>query len=138
MLNPRDEEIRELLKESKTIAVVGLSTNPEKDSYSVAQYLKERGYTVIPVNPRADQIMGLTSYPDLASIPGKVDIVNVFRRSDELQNVVNDAIRIRPRCIWAQLGVIDEKATDLAKAENVPMIMDLCIKIEHQRLLKDA
>lgn len=138
MKNPGDKTIRDILQESKTIAVVGLSTNPEKDSYKVAQYLRDNGYIVIPVNPGAVEIMGLRSYPDLAAIPVKVDIVNVFRRSDQLQNIVKEALGITPRCIWSQLGVVDEKAAELAQEQDVLMIMDRCIKIEHQRLLRDS
>ncbi|MFZ5632532.1 MAG: CoA-binding protein [Bacillota bacterium] len=135
--NPADSEIREILKKSKNVAVVGLSENREKDSFRVAEYLRENGYNVIPVNPTAREIMGLKSYPDLASVPEKVDIVNVFRRSEHLPAVVEEALRIKPGCIWAQLGVVDERAADLATGEGVPVIMDRCIKNEHKRLFKD-
>ncbi|MCL6477109.1 MAG: CoA-binding protein [Peptococcaceae bacterium] len=133
--NPSDSKIREILKGSKNIAVVGLSENKERDSYRVAQYLREKGYNVIPVNPTAREIMGLKSYPDLSSVPEKVDIVNVFRRSEHLPAVVEEALRVKPGCIWAQLGVFDDRAAARAAGEGVPVIMDRCIKIEHERLL---
>lgn len=134
--NPEDSEIRAILEKAKSIAVVGLSDNREKDSYQVAEYLLNNGYRVIPVNPRAGEIMGLKTYPDLASIPEKVDIVNVFRRSEFLPEVVDEALGIKPACIWAQLGVAHEGAAARAAGRGVPVIMDLCIKIEHRRLVK--
>lgn len=134
--NPEDSEIRDILEKASSIAVVGLSDNREKDSYQVAEYLIKNGYRVIPVNPRAGEIMGLKSYPDLASIPEKVDIVNVFRRSEFLPKVVDEALGIKPACIWAQLGVAHEGAAAGAAGRGVPVVMDRCIKIEHKRLIK--
>ncbi len=134
--NPGDREIRDILKRARNIAVVGLSGNKEKDSYRVAEYLADNGYLIIPVNPAAGEIMGRKSYPDLASVPVKVDIVNVFRRSDHLAGVVEEALPLKPQCIWSQQGVSDEKAAACAAAGGVPMVMDLCIKVEHQRLIK--
>lgn len=136
--NPGDREIREILKKAKNIAVIGLSGSREKDSYRVAEYLTANGYVIIPVNPAAGEIMGRKSYPDLASVPEKVDIVNVFRRSEHLAGVVVEALRIKPQCIWSQQGIADEKAAASATASGVPMVMDLCIKIEHQRLIKGS
>ncbi|MCL6612774.1 MAG: CoA-binding protein [Peptococcaceae bacterium] len=133
-----DREIREILVKAKNIAVVGLSVNREKDSYRVAEYLRENGYRIIPVNPAAEEIMGLKSYPDLASVPEKVDIVNVFRRSEHLPRLVEEALGIKAGCIWAQLGVADEKAAAKAAAGGVPVVMDRCIKIEHRRLCGKA
>lgn len=135
--NPGDGEINEILKKTKTVAVVGLSENKEKDSHMVARYLKENGYRIIPVNPAAKEILGEKSYPDLSSIPEKVDLVNVFRRSEHLPAVVEEALRIKAGCIWAQLGVADEKSAARAGALGVPVIMDRCIKVEHKRLIKD-
>lgn len=136
--NPDDREIREILVKAKNIAIVGLSGNKEKDSYRVAEYLRENGYRIFPVNPGAEEIMGLKSYPDLASVPEKVDIVNVFRRSEHLPKVVEEALGIKPGCIWAQLGVADEGAAAEAAAGGVPVVMDRCIKIEHRRLCGKA
>lgn len=135
--NPDDREIVEILKKSKNIAVVGLSENDQKDSHMVARYLKENGYRVIPVNPAAREILGEKSYPGLSSIPEKVDIVNVFRRSEHLPAVVEEALCIKAGCVWAQLGVSDEKSAAEAISRGVPVIMDRCIKIEHKRLVKE-
>ncbi|MCL5056975.1 MAG: CoA-binding protein [Actinobacteria bacterium] len=133
--NPDDREIRSILEKSKNIAVVGLSGNSERDSYRVAEYLIKQGYSVIPVNPSEDRILGQKAYKDLASIPYRIDIVNVFRRSDHLPGVVEEALGVKPVCIWAQLGVADEGAAAAAIGRGVAMVMDLCIKVEHQRLL---
>lgn len=132
--NPDDRQLKELLAKSKTIAVVGLSDKPDRDSYRVAQYMQEKGYRIIPVNPRIETVLGEKAYPDLASIPEQVDIVNVFRRSEETPGVVKDALPKKPVAIWLQLGVMNEEAAALAQSEGVPVIMDRCIKIEHNRL----
>lgn len=132
--NPDDRQMKELLAKSKTIAVVGLSDKPDRDSYRVAQYMQEKGYRIIPVNPRIETVLGEKAYPDLASIPEQVDIVNVFRRSEETPGVVKDALPKKPVAIWLQLGVMNEEAAALAQSEGVPVIMDRCIKIEHNRL----
>jgi len=133
--NPGDQEIKDLLTRSKTIAVVGLSDKPERDSYRVAQYMQEKGYRIIPVNPRVKKVLGEKAYPDLASVPGPVDIVNVFRRSEEAPGVVKEALALRPAAVWLQLGVISEEAAALARDRGVPLVMDRCLKIEHGRLL---
>jgi len=133
--NPADEEIRELLAKSKTIAVVGLSDRPERDSHRVARYLKENGYRIIPVNPRLKEALGEKAYPDLASIPEKVDIVNIFRRSEEVPAVVEDALLKKPAAIWMQLGVVNGEAAAVAKKQGVQVVMDRCIMVEHGRLI---
>lgn len=133
--NPGDEELKELLAKSKTIAVVGLSDRPERDSYRVARYMQEKGYRIIPVNPRVSEVLGEKAYPDLASVPEQVDVVNIFRRSEEVPAVVKDALPRKPAAIWMQLGVVNEEAAALAKSHGVQVIMDRCIKIEHGRLL---
>lgn len=133
--NPADEEIKELLVKSKTIAVVGLSDRPERDSHRVARYLKENGYRIIPVNPRLKEALGEKAYPDLASIPEKVDIVNIFRRSEEVPAVVEDALLKKPAAIWMQLGVANGEAAAVAKKHGVQVVMDRCIMVEHGRLI---
>lgn len=132
--NPGDEIIRQLLKRSKTIAVVGLSDKTHRDSYRVARYMQEQGYRVIPVNPRLKTVLGENSYPDLISIPCKVDIVNVFRRSDQVLPVVQEALQLNPDAVWLQLGIINEEAAAMAENRGVTMVMDKCIKVEHARL----
>ncbi|MGQ9825073.1 MAG: CoA-binding protein [Desulfotomaculales bacterium] len=133
--NPADEEIRELLAKSKTIAVVGLSDRPERDSHRVARYLKENGYRIIPVNPRLKEALGEKAYPDLASVTEKVDIVNIFRRSEEVPAVVEDALLKKPAAIWMQLGVVNGEAAAVAKEHGVQVVMDRCIMVEHGRLI---
>jgi len=135
--NPSDNQIKEILQKSRNVAVVGLSGNSEKDSYRVARYMMEKGYKIIPVNPREDQIMGLKSYPDLTSISEKIDIVNVFRRSEFLPSVVEEALQVGPGCIWTQLGVVEEGSAARAQSRGITVVMDRCIKIEHKRLLAD-
>ncbi len=133
--NPGDQEIKDLLTRSKTIAVVGLSDKPERDSYRVAQYMQEKGYRIIPVNPRVKEVLGERAYPNLAAVSGPVDIVNVFRRSEEAPGVVKEALALKPAAVWLQLGVISEEAAALARDQGVPLVMDRCLKIEHGRLL---
>jgi len=112
------------LTESKTIAVVGLSPNPERDSYRVASYLKDMGYRVIPVNPTVDEVLGEKSYPDLKSVPVPIDMVDVFRRSELVPPVVEEAIQVGVKFIWMQDGVINEEAAEKARVAGIPVIMD--------------
>ncbi len=133
--NPSDQQIKELLGQAKRIAVVGLSDKPERDSYRVAQYLLAHGYEVIPVNPGASEILGQKVYPDLASLPGPVDIVNVFRRSDAVPEIAQAAVAIKPKALWLQLDVQSQKAADLARKNGMLVVQDACIKVEHHRLM---
>ncbi|WP_017324291.1 CoA-binding protein [Synechococcus sp. PCC 7336] len=132
--NPDDETLRQLLEEAQTIAVVGHSNKPHRDSYRVAQYLRSAGYIVYPVNPAVDEIDGQRCYRTLAEVPEAVDIVNVFRRSEFLAEIVREAIAIQAKGIWAQLGVVDEGAARVAVAGGAIVVMDACIKVEHHRL----
>jgi len=136
--NPGDQVIKELLTKSRTVAVVGLSNKPERDSYQVAEYLQKHGYRVIPVNPVLSEVLGEKAYPDLASIPEPVDIVNVFRRSEEVPAVVSAALPVKPAAIWLQLGVVNGEAAAVVGKQGVAVIMDRCIKIEHNRLLGEC
>lgn len=135
MLPVDDNFLRRVLSESKTIAVVGLSPRPERDSYRVAGYLLDHGYEVLPVHPRATEILGRKVYRDLASIESPVDIVNVFRRSDQVLPVVLAALRLRPRLIWLQLGIVNQEAARVAEENGIPFVQDRCIMLEHKRLL---
>ena len=132
-----DEEIRELLKSAKTIAVVGFSTNPEKDAHQVPKKLMELGYRVIPVNPFAEEILGERCYPSLLDIPKdvKVDIVNVFRPPEEVPEIVEQAIKIGAKAVWLQLGIAHEEAAKRAREAGLKVIQNRCIKMEHLRLL---
>lgn len=129
-----DSKLREILENSKTIAVVGLSPKPERDSHEVAHYLQQAGYTIIPVNPTADEILGEKVYPDLASIPGKIDIVDIFRRSEHVPPIVDEAIGVGARTVWMQLGVVNEDAAKKAADAGLDVVMDRCTLREHRRL----
>ena len=131
-----DNAMRELLTETKVIAVVGHSDKPHRTSYQIAQYLRNVGYTVYAVNPTVEEIDGERSYASLADVPEPIDIVDVFRRSEHLQRVVDDAIAAGAKAIWTQLGVSDADAALTATAANVPIVMDRCIKVEHMRLVE--
>lgn len=124
------ETIRKILKESKTVAVVGLSRSPEKDSYSVAQHLMQNGFRVVPVNPASDSILGEKSYPDLKSIPFRVDIVDVFRPSKDVPGIIDDAIRTEVPVIWLQHGIFatEEDAGKVSGAGRT-LIQDRCIAV---------
>jgi len=129
---------QQILNSSRVVAVVGLSPNPDRPSYRVASYLKEHGYRIIPVNPTAEEIMGEVSYPDLASIPEPVDVVDIFRRSEEVPAIVEDAIKIGAKAVWMQEGVINEQAAARARAAGLLVVMDKCMFKEHQKLSNSA
>lgn len=131
----KDREIRQLLETSKTIAVVGLSDKPDRDSYRVAEYLQRQGYRVIPVNPTVDEVLGEKSYASVSAIPEPVDVVDIFRRPDAVGPVVEDAIAAGAKAVWMQLGVVNEEAAEAAEAAGLQVVMDRCMKIEHSRLL---
>lgn len=133
--NPLEDEIRDILKNSKTIAIVGLSDKPERDSYNVAEYLKDHGYTIIPVNPAKSEILGEKSYPDLASIPGPVDIVDIFRKVDAIPAIVDEAIKIKTKAIWMQLGLAHNKSAQKARDAGIVAVQSKCIKVEHGKLM---
>ena len=118
------DSIEEQLTQSHTIAVVGLSPNPERDSHQVARYLKEQGYRIIPVNPNADEVLGEKSYPDLKSVPEPIDMVDIFRRSDTVMPVVEEAIEVGAKYIWMQDGVINEEAAEKAQRAGLLVVMD--------------
>ena len=133
-----DQELRALLQESRTIAVIGLSPNPMRPSNSVSRYMQRSGYTIVPVNPGHSEILGAKSYRTLtdAAREHDIDIVDVFRRSELVSPIVDEAIAIKPppKLIWLQLGVVDHDAEERAAAAGVPFIMDHCLAIEHGRL----
>jgi predicted CoA-binding protein len=127
-----------ILKEYKSIAVVGASANPERESYQVARYLMEQGYRVYPVNPNAREIAGQTSYPALSAIPDPVEVVNIFRRSEEVLPIVDEAVKIGAKVIWMQTGIINEAAAARARGAGLLVVMDRCIYEAHQRLGETA
>ncbi len=126
--------LRRILAQNKTIAVVGLSADWNRPSYFAAKYLLEHGFRVIPVNPRYEKILNQTCYPDLASIPESVDMVDCFRKSEDIVPIAHAAIAKGARCLWQQLGVLNLEADKLARAAGLDSVMDRCVKIEHGRL----
>jgi predicted CoA-binding protein len=132
--NPPSEEIREILEKNEVVAVVGLSSNPERDSHMVARYLIENGYRVVPVNPRETEILGQKSYPDLASIPFDVDIVDIFRKVEFIPAIVDAAIEKKAKVVWMQLGLAHNASAERAREAGLRVVMSRCIKIEHSAL----
>jgi uncharacterized protein len=124
----------EILRDSHTVALVGASPDVERPSYRVFSYLRDQGYRVIPVNPRFPRILGETCYADLAAIPEKVDVVDVFRRAEDVPPVVEQAISIGARVVWMQMGVINEVAASRAREAGLQVVMDKCMKMEHLRM----
>ncbi len=127
--------IQRLLHTSKTIAVVGLSSNELRASYFVGYYLKRHGYQVIPVNPRETNVLGQTCYAKLEDVPVPVDIVNVFRAPDALPGIARDAVAIHAGALWCQFGVINQEGASTAEDGGVTVVMDRCIKVEHARYI---
>ncbi len=125
--------VRRVLAEARTIAVVGLSTNPQKASQFVSTYLRYAGYKIIPVNPGADEILGERCYPDLASIPVPVDLVDVFRPAPFCPDVARQAVEIGAKALWLQLRIVSVEAAEIAAAAGLDVVMDRCIKMEHGR-----
>lgn len=128
---PLEEEI---VKSYKIIAIVGLSSNPERPSNEVAKYLKEKGYTIIPVNPNEKEILGETCYPDLSSIPGKVEVVDVFRRAEDTPPIAREAVKKGAAVLWLQEGIVNEEAAAIARQAGLQVVMDRCIKKVHERI----
>jgi predicted CoA-binding protein len=124
----------EILKNSRVIAIVGLSANPERPSNIVATYLKDKGYKIIPVNPGEKTILGETSYPDLSSIPEKVDVVDIFRKSEDVPPIVKEAIKIGAKAVWMQEGVVNQSAAAEVEKAGLKVVMDRCMRKEHMKL----
>ena len=127
-----------IISECRTVAVVGLSSNPERTSYKVASYLAKHGYHIIPVNPNAQEILGKTSYPDLSSIPEKVEVVDIFRRAEDVMPIVDEAIKIGAKVVWMQEGIINEEAAAKARDAGLLVVMDKCMFKQHRRLIQKA
>jgi len=126
--------LRRILAENRTIAVVGLSADWFRPSFFAAKYLQSHGYRIIPVNPRYPEILGERCYPSLSAIPCKVDMVDVFRKPADVLPIAREAVAIGARCLWQQLGVVNEEAQALALANGLDSVVDRCVKIEHARL----
>ncbi len=128
--------LQEIFQQTARIAVVGLSQKTNRPSHIVALYMQQAGFEIIPVNPGQDEILGAKCYPDLLSIPAPVDVVNIFRRSDQVQPVVEDAIAIKAKVVWMQEGIVNEESAAMAEQAGLTVIMDRCIKIDHMLVSK--
>jgi uncharacterized protein len=129
---PQPDPITELLKRSKTIAVVGLSSSPLRPSHGVAAYMQSQGYHIIPVNPNIEECLGEKAYPSLLAVPEKIDIVNIFRRSEFVEEVVDQAIQLKVPTVWMQEEVIHQGAAEKARRAGIYVLMDRCILKEHR------
>lgn len=126
--------LRRILRDCRTIAVVGLSAEWHRPSNFVAKYLQQHGYRIIPVNPRYPEVLGERCYANLTDIPDKVDLVDVFRRTEDVLPIAEQAVRIGAKCLWQQIGVVNREADALARAAGLESVLDHCVKIEHARL----
>ena len=133
-MNEDINTLRRILRDTKTIAIVGLSANWWRPSFFAAKYLQEHGYRIVPVNPQYKEVLNEKCYPTLRDIPFKVDVVECFRKSEEIPPLAEDAIAIGAKVLWLQLGVINEAAAERARAAGLEVVMDRCMKIEHGRL----
>ena len=131
----KDEELKELLSNSKTIAVVGASPKPWRDSGEIASFLSKKGYKVFPVNPKYQEVLGMKCYPDLKSIPEKIDIVDIFRNPDKVEPVIDEALAVGAKAVWMQLGVVNEAAAVKAENAGLKVVMDKCIAVEYRALM---
>ena len=132
--NPSNDDLRRLLTDASTIAMVGASSKPDKASYGIMQKLQRVGYRVIPVNPREAEILGERSYPSLLDIPERVDIVDVFRRPEDTPAIADEAVKIGAKALWLQTGIVNEDAANRASAGRLAVVMDACIGASHSLL----
>lgn len=132
--NPSDQELKELLTNAATIAIVGASSNPDKAPYGIMQKLLKAGYHVIPINPKETEILGLRSYPSLIDVPEPIDIVDVFRRSEDTPAIADDAVTIGAKALWLQTGITNDAAAARATAGGLMVVMDACIGATHSLL----
>jgi predicted CoA-binding protein len=131
---PGDAELRSILNTAKTIAVVGLSSNQERYSFEVADYLKAQGYRIIPVNPLETEVLGENAHPSLEDVPDTVDVVNVFRRSEETPAIARQAVAVGAKVLWLQSGIVDQEARGIAEDGGLQVVMGVCIMTTHRRL----
>lgn len=133
--NAEDKEIREILENNRVVAVVGLSPKPDRASHQVAQYLQEHGYRIVPVRPKADEILGEKAFASLRDIPFPVEVVDIFRKEDAIPGIVDEAIAIGAKVVWMQLGLAEKQSAQKAREAGLKVVMDKCMKIEHSRHL---
>jgi predicted CoA-binding protein len=134
MSNEQGQKIKDILVSANTVASVGVSSNSQKESYGVVSYLHEQGYKIIPVNPTAAEIMGEKAYPSLSDIPDKVDVVQIFRKPEDVPPVVDEAIKIGAKVVWMQEGIVNEEAAKKAEEAGLQVVMDTCMRAVHRRL----
>jgi hypothetical protein len=130
-----DQMMKDILLSARTIASVGLSSNPEKESFWIVKYLQDQGYRIIPVNPMADEILGEKAYPDLESVPEKIDVVQVFRKPEDVPPVVDSAIKVGAKAVWMQEGIVHKEAAQKAREAGLQVVMDACMRVTHRRLI---
>lgn len=128
------DDLKRILLQAKTIAVVGLSPNPERPSHGIAQYLQEQGYRIIPVNPTVAEVLGKKSYPNLKALPESVDVVQIFRKPEDIPGIVEAAIAIGAKVIWMQVGIMHEAAAERARQAGLQVVMDSCMRATHREL----
>ncbi len=134
-LSPEDRELRALLGDVRTVAVVGLSSKPNRPSYEVARYLQEHGYRIVPVNPNETQVLGERAYASLADVPESIDVVDVFRRAEETPAIAREAVAIGARVLWLQEGIVSDEAARIATEGGLEVIMGVCIRHVRARLM---
>jgi predicted CoA-binding protein len=134
--NPPEGELRALLQRARTIAVVGLSPNPDRPSHRIARRLQQWGYRVIPVRPAVKEVLGEKAYARLSDVPEKVDLVDVFRAADQLDPIVDESIALGLPALWIQEGIVNEPAAERARAAGLTVVMDLCISVEYRKLMQ--
>ena len=135
-MSPAADPILEILEQFKTIAVVGLSSNPSRASFEVTQYMQSVGYRIIPVNPTETEVLGEKSYARLEDVPEKIEIVDVFRRAEDVPPVVESAIRVGAKVVWMQLGIENAEAAERARAAGLIVVEDACVLVEHRRRVR--
>lgn len=133
-----EEEVATVLKNARTVAVVGISHKEERDSNRVARYLKEHGYRMIPVNPGYKEVLGEPCYPNLESVPDHIDVVDVFRNIDAIPGIVDEAIAVKAGAVWMQLGLVHNEAAGKARCAGLTVVMNKCMKIEHARMAAEG
>jgi len=137
---PSDAELRSILGDARTIAVVGLSSNPFKDSFEVAEYLRSKGYRIVPVNPNETEVLGETAYPSLLDVPKdiRIDVVDVFRRAAATPPIAEQAVKVGAKVLWLQDGIVNEDARRIAEEGGLTVIMGVCIRTTNRRLQREA
>ncbi len=138
MQGPSDQELRSLLGDSKTIAVVGLSSNPEKESLGVAAYLQSKGYRIIPVNPNETEVLGERAYARLTDVPEPIDVVDVFRKAEDTPPIARDAVQAGAKLLWLQSGIVNEETRRIAEEGGLEVVMGVCIRTTSRRLEREA